>query len=87
MAPNIEPESAHPVHCSEMIFSVRADLIALLLLLQSRKMTASQVAAENEICQLLPGRDLEAPLDGGNPGLLTAGRGGGWRLVGGAELI
>ena len=57
MAPNLELKVL--IRCaplSEMIFSVRADrLIALLLRLQSRgRMTASQVAAELEISQLLP---------------------------------
>ena len=81
-------ESAHPVRTlSEMIFSVRADrLIALLLLLQSRgRMTASQVAAELEISPATARRDLEALSTAGIPVYSQPGRGGGWRLVGGAR--
>ena len=72
---------------SEMIFSVRADrLIALLLLLQSRgRMTASQVAAELEISPATARRDLEALSTAGIPVYSQPGRGGGWRLVGGAR--
>ena len=81
-------ESAHPVRTlSEMIFSVRADrLIALVLLLQSRgRMTASQVAAELEISPATARRDLEALSTAGIPVYSQPGRGGGWRLVGGAR--
>ena len=80
-------ESAHPVRTlSEMIFSVRADrLIALVLLLQSRgRMTASQVAAELEISPATARRDLEALSTAGIPVYSQLGRGGSWRLVGGA---
>jgi len=70
-----------------MIFSVRADrLIVLLLLLQSRgRMTASQVAAELEISPATARRDLEALSTAGIPVYSQPGRGGGWRLVGGAR--
>ena len=66
---------------------MRADrLIALLLLLQSRgRMTASQVAAELEVSPATARRDLEALSMAGIPVYSQPGRGGGWRLVGGAR--
>ena len=66
---------------------MRADrLIALLLLLQSRgRMTASQVAAELEVSPATARRDLEALSMAGIPVYARPGRGGGWRLVGGAR--
>lgn len=67
--------------------SVRADrLIAVLLLLQRRgTVTAGQVAAELEISPRTARRDLEALGLAGVPVYSTAGKGGGWSLVGGAR--
>ncbi|MEI4271928.1 WYL domain-containing protein [Klenkia sp. LSe6-5] len=66
---------------------MRADrLIAVLLLLQRRgTVTAGQVASELEISPRTARRDLEALALAGVPVYSTAGRGGGWSLVGGAR--
>lgn len=66
---------------------MRADrLVATLLLLQSRQqVTAQQVAAELEISVRTARRDLEALSASGVPVYSQPGRGGGWRLVGGAR--
>ncbi|SDP45914.1 Predicted DNA-binding transcriptional regulator YafY, contains an HTH and WYL domains [Klenkia soli] len=66
---------------------MRADrLIAVLLLLQRRgTVTAGQVAAELEISPRTARRDLEALALAGVPVYSSAGRGGGWSLVGGAR--
>jgi predicted DNA-binding transcriptional regulator YafY len=66
---------------------VRADrLIAVLLLLQARgRVTAAQVARELEISERTARRDLEALGAAGVPVYSSAGRGGGWALVGGAR--
>ncbi len=66
---------------------MRADrLIALLLLLQQRgSVTAAQVATELEISERTARRDLEALAMSGVPVYSTAGRGGGWTLLGGAR--
>ncbi len=66
---------------------MRADrLIALLLLLQRRgSVTAAQVASELEISERTARRDLEALAMSGVPVYSTAGRGGGWTLLGGAR--
>jgi predicted DNA-binding transcriptional regulator YafY len=66
---------------------VRADrLIAVLLLLQTRgRATAAEVARELEISQRTARRDLEALSLAGVPVYSSAGRGGGWALVGGAR--
>jgi predicted DNA-binding transcriptional regulator YafY len=66
---------------------VRADrLIATLLLLQARgQVTAAQVAAELEVSVRTARRDLEALGTAGIPVYSSAGRGGGWSLVGGAR--
>lgn len=66
---------------------MRADrLIALLLLLQTRHhVTAAQVAQELEISERTARRDLEALAMSGVPIYSTPGRGGGWRLLGGAK--
>ncbi len=66
---------------------MRADrLIALLLLLQNRgTVTAAQVATELEVSERTARRDLEALAISGIPIYSTAGRGGGWTLLGGAR--
>lgn len=66
---------------------MRADrLIAVLLLLQTRgRVTAAQVAGELEISERTARRDLEALAMAGVPVYSSAGRGGGWALVGGAR--
>lgn len=66
---------------------MRADrLVALLLLLQQRgRLTAAEAAAELEVSERTARRDLEALGMAGVPVYATAGRGGGWRLVGGAR--
>lgn len=66
---------------------MRADrLLSLLLFLQSRgKVTAAQVAAELEISIATARRDLEALSAAGVPVTVQPGRGGGWRLIGGAR--
>lgn len=65
---------------------MRADrLIALLLLLQTRsQITAAEVAVELEVSERTARRDLEALAMSGVPVYSTAGRGGGWKLLGGA---
>jgi predicted DNA-binding transcriptional regulator YafY len=66
---------------------VRADrLIQALLLLQGRpQITASELAAELEVSVPTARRDLEALAMSGVPIYPTRGRGGGWRLIGGAR--
>jgi predicted DNA-binding transcriptional regulator YafY len=66
---------------------VRADrLIAVLLLLQTRgRVTAAEVARELEVSARTARRDLEALGTAGVPVYSSAGRGGGWSLVGGAR--
>ena len=66
---------------------MRADrLIATLLLMQARdRVTAAEVAAELEVSVRTARRDLEALSFAGVPVYSTAGRGGGWSLVGGAR--
>lgn len=66
---------------------MRADrLIALLLLLQTRQqITAREAAEELEVSERTARRDLEALAMSGVPIYSTSGRGGGWRLVGGAR--
>ena len=66
---------------------MRADrLIAVLLLLQTRgRVTVGEVARELEISARTARRDLEALGIAGVPVYSTAGRGGGWSLVGGAR--
>ncbi|QUR65756.1 helix-turn-helix transcriptional regulator [Mycobacterium spongiae] len=66
---------------------MRADrLVAILLLLQHRKqITASEVALELEVSERTARRDLEALSVAGVPVYSMQGRGGGWRLVGGAR--
>ncbi len=66
---------------------MRADrLIALLLLLQRRRsLTAAEAAEALEVSERTARRDLEALSMSGVPVYSTAGRGGGWKLVGGAR--
>ena len=65
---------------------MRADrLISLLLLLQQRgRTTAAEAARELEVSERTARRDLEALAMSGVPVYSTAGRGGGWQLLGGA---
>ncbi|MFB9447024.1 WYL domain-containing protein [Dactylosporangium vinaceum] len=66
---------------------MRADrLMAVLLLLQRRdRVTAADVARELEVSERTARRDLDALAMAGVPVYSTQGRGGGWRLVGGAR--
>lgn len=66
---------------------MRADrLIQALLLLQGRpQLTAAELAAELEVSVPTARRDLEALAMSGVPIYPTRGRGGGWRLIGGAR--
>src|SRR5690349_23532088 len=66
---------------------MRADrLVAILLLLQQRaQITASEVALELEVSERTARRDLEALGAAGLPVYSVPGRGGGWRLLGGAR--
>lgn len=65
---------------------MRADrLIALLMIMQTRgQVTAAEVAEELEISTRTARRDLEALAMSGVPIYSQPGRGGGWRLIGGA---
>ncbi|NUT96101.1 MAG: WYL domain-containing protein [Saccharothrix sp.] len=61
-------------------------LVAVLLLLQRReRVTAAEVARELEVSERTARRDLDALAMAGVPVYPTQGRGGGWRLVGGAR--
>ncbi|WP_030455826.1 helix-turn-helix transcriptional regulator [Herbidospora cretacea] len=61
-------------------------LVAILLLLQRREqVTAAEVSRELEISERTARRDLEALSMAGVPVYSMQGRGGGWRLVGGAR--
>lgn len=66
---------------------VRADrLVAILLLLQQRaQVTAAEVALELEVSERTARRDLDALSMAGLPVYSMQGRGGGWRLLGGAR--
>ncbi|WP_433796209.1 helix-turn-helix transcriptional regulator [Actinoplanes sp. CA-252034] len=66
---------------------MRADrLMAILLLLQKReRVTAAEVARELEISERTARRDLDALAMAGVPVYSLQGRGGGWRLIGGAR--
>jgi predicted DNA-binding transcriptional regulator YafY len=72
---------------SESSSEMRADrLIQALLFLQGRpQVTASELAAELEVSVPTARRDLEALAMSGVPIYPTRGRGGGWRLIGGAR--
>jgi predicted DNA-binding transcriptional regulator YafY len=69
------------------LVGMRADrLMAVLLFLQQRgQVTAAEVARELEISERTARRDLDALSTAGVPVYATQGRGGGWRLVGGAR--
>ncbi|MFD9062246.1 helix-turn-helix transcriptional regulator [Kitasatospora purpeofusca] len=71
----------------ESFVGVRTDrLVAILLLLQRREqVTAAEVARELEVSERTARRDLDALVMAGVPVYSTQGRGGGWRLVGGAR--
>ncbi|WP_327375859.1 WYL domain-containing protein [Streptomyces sp. NBC_01216] len=61
-------------------------LVAILLMLQRREqVTAAEVARELEVSERTARRDLDALAMAGVPVYSTQGRGGGWRLVGGAR--
>ncbi|MCE6996260.1 WYL domain-containing protein [Saccharothrix sp. S26] len=66
---------------------MRADrLMAILLLLQQREqLTAADVARELEVSERTARRDFDALAMAGVPVYSRQGRGGGWRLVGGAR--
>ncbi len=66
---------------------VRTDrLVAILLLLQRREqVTAAEVSRELEVSERTARRDLDALAMAGVPVYSMQGRGGGWRLVGGAR--
>ncbi len=66
---------------------MRSDrLVAILLLLQRREqVTAAEVARELEVSERTARRDLDALAMAGVPVYSMQGRGGGWRLVGGAR--
>ena len=72
---------------SGIVVGVRADrLMAILLMLQQREqVTAAEVAMELEVSERTARRDLEALAVGGVPVYSIQGRGGGWRLLGGAR--
>lgn len=61
-------------------------LVATLLLLQQRRqVTAAEVAKELEVSERTARRDLDALAMAGVPVYSVQGRGGGWRLIGGAR--
>ncbi|MFJ8039610.1 helix-turn-helix transcriptional regulator [Kitasatospora sp. NPDC096147] len=61
-------------------------LVAVLLLLQRReRVTAAEVARELEVSERTARRDLDALAAAGVPIYSVQGRGGGWRLIGGAR--
>ncbi|MFJ3494876.1 helix-turn-helix transcriptional regulator [Streptomyces sp. NPDC086091] len=61
-------------------------LVAVLLMLQRREqVTAAEVSRELEISERTARRDLDALVTAGVPVYSVQGRGGGWRLVGGAR--
>lgn len=61
-------------------------LVAILLLLQRREqVTATEIAKELEVSERTARRDLDALAMSGIPVYSIQGRGGGWRLLGGAR--
>jgi predicted DNA-binding transcriptional regulator YafY len=84
----VPTETGHPLTALPgRVAGVRADrLMATLLLLQQRgQVTAAQVAVELEVSERTARRDLDALATAGVPVYSLQGRGGGWRLVGGAR--
>jgi predicted DNA-binding transcriptional regulator YafY len=84
----VRTESGQPLTCLPgKVAGMRADrLMAILLLLQQReKVTAAEVSRELEISERTARRDLDALSTAGVPVYSVQGRGGGWRLVGGAR--
>ncbi|BAG23787.1 putative DeoR-family transcriptional regulator [Streptomyces griseus subsp. griseus NBRC 13350] len=71
----------------ENLVRMRFDrLVAVLLLLQRREqVTAAEVSRELDVSERTARRDLEALAMAGVPVYSVRGRGGGWRLVGGAR--
>src|SRR5690349_2121207 len=60
--------------------------MAIVLLLQQRvQVTAAEVARELEVSERTARRDLDALAVAGVPLYSQPGRGGGWRLIGGAR--
>jgi predicted DNA-binding transcriptional regulator YafY len=60
--------------------------VAILMMLQTRgQVTADEVAAELEVSERTARRDLESLGVAGLPVYSQAGRGGGWRLLGGGK--
>ena len=72
---------------SANLVGVRTDrLVAILLMLQRREqVTAAEVATELEVSERTARRDLDALAVSGIPVYSIRGRGGGWRLLGGAR--
>src|SRR5918998_5961892 len=72
--------------CGEVV-DMRTDrLVAILLMLQRREqVTATEVATELEVSERTARRDLDALAMSGIPVYSIQGRGGGWRLLGGAR--
>jgi predicted DNA-binding transcriptional regulator YafY len=61
-------------------------LVAILLMLQRREqVTAAEVAKDLEVSERTARRDLDALAMSGIPVYSIQGRGGGWRLLGGAR--
>jgi predicted DNA-binding transcriptional regulator YafY len=84
----VPSETGHLMTCLPgRVVGVRADrLMAVLLLLQQREqVTAVEVARELEVSERTARRDLDALAMAGVPVYSVQGRGGGWRLVGGAR--
>ncbi|PTR29021.1 putative DNA-binding transcriptional regulator YafY [Rhodococcus sp. OK519] len=69
------------------VVGMRTDrLVAILLMLQRREqVTAAEVAKELEVSERTARRDLDALAMSGIPVYSVQGRGGGWRLLGGAR--
>lgn len=81
-------DTGHPVTgLPGRVVDMRADrLMAILLLLQRRgQVTAAEVAREWEVSERTARRDLDALSTAGVPIYAVRGRGGGWRLLGGAR--
>jgi predicted DNA-binding transcriptional regulator YafY len=72
---------------SGTVVGMRTDrLVAILLMLQRREqVTAAEVAKELEVSERTARRDLDALAMSGIPVYSIQGRGGGWRLLGGAR--